>query len=105
MAAYIQMAFIVVSAGFWLVAGDGRFAEGVENKSALFLLRAWVWPTPYDWGMLLFLGLISGLIAYALSQAYRSAEAATVAPFEYIAMPLAILWGWLFFDDIPETLA
>jgi S-adenosylmethionine uptake transporter len=103
MAAYIQIAFIVVSAGFWLVAGDGRFAEGVENKSALFLLRAWVWPTPYDWGMLLFLGLISGLIAYALSQAYRSAEAATVAPFEYIAMPLAILWGWLFFDDIPDV--
>jgi S-adenosylmethionine uptake transporter len=53
--------------------------------------------------MLLFLGLISGLIAYALSQAYRSAEAATVAPFEYIAMPLAILWGWLFFDDIPDV--
>lgn len=37
---------------------------------------------------------------YSLSQAYRSADAATVAPFEYVALPLAIMWGWLIWRDL-----
>lgn len=43
MAVYIQGLFVIVSLLFWLVAGDGRFAQGVENESLIFLLRAWVW--------------------------------------------------------------
>lgn len=39
---YIQATFIVVSVGFYVVAGDGRFAEGIDNPSTQFLLRAWV---------------------------------------------------------------
>ena len=44
MAVYIQGIFLVVSLLFYLLAGDGRYAEGVENGSVQFLLRAWVWP-------------------------------------------------------------
>ena len=47
------------------------------------------------------LGLNSALIGYALSQAYRLADAATVAPFEYIGLPLAVFWGWMIFADLP----
>ena len=42
LAIYIQGTFLVVSIGFYLVAGDGRFAVGTENASLQFLLRAWV---------------------------------------------------------------
>lgn len=101
LAAYIQGVFIVVALGFYMVAGDGRFAEGVEDPSLYFLLRAWTWPAEEDRLWLIALGLNSGLVGYALSQAYRLADAATVAPFEYIGLPLAVMWGWLIWSDLP----
>ncbi|MFT5784960.1 MAG: S-adenosylmethionine uptake transporter [Ascidiaceihabitans sp.] len=98
---YIQGMFIFVSIGFYLIAGDGRFAEGSDNASVQFLLRAWVWPAQSDYWLFGVLGLNSALIGYALSQAYRLADAATVAPFEYIGLPLAVFWGWVIFADLP----
>lgn len=101
LAIYIQGMFILVSALFWLVAGDGRFAEGVDNPSLQFLLRAWVWPDRQDWLYLLGLGVNSAIVGYCLSQAYRLSDAATVAPFEYIGLPLAVLWGWIIWAELP----
>ena len=40
-----------------------------------------------------------------ISQAYRLCEAAVIAPFEYAAMPLAILWGLIFFGQTPDRTA
>jgi S-adenosylmethionine uptake transporter len=101
MAVYIQGTFLVVSAGFWLVAGDGRHAEGVEHESLQFLLRAWVWPAAGDWPLFLLAGAMSAIIGYSLSSAYRSADAAVIAPFEYVALPLAIFWGFVIFGEVP----
>ena len=101
MSIYIQSAFVVVSLGFWLVAGDGRFAEGSDNPSLLFLFRAWIWPEDGDWWPLIGLGLNSAVVAYCLAQAYRLSDAATVAPFEYVGLPMAVLWGWLFWAELP----
>ncbi len=91
-----------MSLGFWLVADDGRYAEGVENQSVIFLLRAWTWPAEQDWIWFGLLGLMSAVIGYSLARAYRSADAATIAPFEYIELPLAILWGWAIFGRLPD---
>jgi len=102
LAVYIQAMFIVVSLGFYLVAGDGRFAEGSDNASIQFLLRAWTWPAEGDWIYLIGLGLSSAVIGYCLSAAYRTADAATVAPFEYVGLPLAVFWGWLIWSDLPD---
>ena len=101
LAVYIQAAFLVVSIQFFFVAGDGRYAEGVENPSIEFLLRAWVWPERGDWWVLVGMGANATIIGYCLSQAYRLADAATVAPFEYIGLPLAVFWGWFIFAEIP----
>lgn len=102
MAVYIQAMFILVSVLFYLVAGDGRFAEGATNGSVIFLLRAWVWPAESDMWVFVGLGVNSAIIGYCLSQAYRLADAATIAPFEYIGLPLAVVWGYVFFNDLPE---
>jgi S-adenosylmethionine uptake transporter len=48
------------------------------------------------------LGLLSAMIAYALSQAYRLGTASVVASYEYVALPLAIFWGWLVFGEVPR---
>ncbi len=101
MAIYIQCTFIAVSLGFFAIGGDGRLAEGSDNASLQFLLRAWRWPAPGDRLLLAGLGTVSAVVAYSLSQAYRSAEAATVAPFEYAALPLAIFWGWAVWGHLP----
>lgn len=101
LAIYIQGSFIVVSVGFFIVAGDGRFATQTTNASLEFLLRAWVWPAPEDQWVLLGMGVNGALIGYCLSQAYRLADAATVAPFEYIGLPMAVFWGLVIFGDIP----
>ncbi|WP_227270093.1 DMT family transporter [Roseobacter weihaiensis] len=101
LAFYSHGAFIVVSVIFYLVAGDGRFAQGVDNPSLQFLLRAWVWPGAADWWGLIGMGVNAAIIGYCLSQAYRLADAATVAPFEYIGLPLAVFWGWAIFAELP----
>lgn len=101
LAIYIQSAFILVSLAFFVVAGDGRFAVGQQNESLIFLLRAWTWPTGSDWPYFIALGVNSAAIGYCLSQAYRMADAATVAPYEYLGLPLAVFWGWLIFSELP----
>jgi S-adenosylmethionine uptake transporter len=101
MAVYIQAIFILVSLGFFLVAGDGRFAENAGNESTRFLLRAWVWPEGGDIWLFLGLGFNSAVVAYTLAQAYRLADAATIAPFEYVGLPLAVMWGWLIWGEVP----
>ncbi|WP_289154294.1 DMT family transporter [uncultured Salipiger sp.] len=101
LAVYLQVTFLVVAFGFWLVAGDGRYVDRVESEALTFLLRPWIWPDGRDALVMLGLGTLSGFVGYALSAAYRMAEAATVAPFEYVGLPLAILWGWLIFGEWP----
>ena len=103
MAVYIQAMFILVSLGFLAAAGDGRFAARVESESLVFLLRAWVWPDGNDVYLFLGLGLNSAVIGYSLAQAYRLADAATVAPFEYVGLPLAVLWGWVIWGEFPGS--
>lgn len=102
MAVYIQGMFIIVSLVFWAVAGDGRYAADATNPSVVFLLRAWIWPQGMDIWLFLGLGLNSAIVGYCLAQAYRLANAATIAPFEYVGLPLAVFWGWLIFADLPD---
>ena len=94
--------FLVVSVGFYLVAGDGRFADGVAEESLVFLLRAWVWPAPERLAAFILLGAMSGAIGYTLSAAYRMGNAATVSSYEYTALPMAIIAGWLVFGEVPD---
>ena len=84
------------------MAGDGRYAEGLESESLIFLLRAWVWPEGRDVYLFVLLGLNAGIIGYTLAQAYRQADAATIAPFEYLGLPLAVFWGWYMWNDLPD---
>ncbi len=101
MAIYIQVAFIGVSILFWISVGDGRLAGQVQNESLVFLLRAWIWPASEDLWKFAILGLMSGMIGYCLSQAYRLGDAATIASYEYAALPMAIALGWLVFGERP----
>ncbi len=85
--------------GLWL--GDGSLAQG-GHPSLEFLLRAWILPTWRDFGLMAVCGVIAAFGFYFLSQAYRIAQATSVAPFEYVGLPLAALWGYLFWGEVPD---
>lgn len=101
MSFYISATFIFIAGGFWIVAGDGSLAgdHGVEME---FLLRAWRWPDANDAILMFIIGILVTIVGYMLSQAYRVADASVVAPFEYVALPLAVLWGYLFWREVPD---
>ncbi|MEM7598264.1 MAG: DMT family transporter [Pseudomonadota bacterium] len=73
------------------------------HASLDFLFREWVWPAPGDWVLLVVIGGTAAAGFFCLAQAYRLAEASVVTPFEYTAMPWAVLWGWIFFSELPDT--
>ena len=104
LAFYVHVCFIAAGAAFGAVAGDGRFA-GSGHPSLEFLLRAWVWPNGFDGFLMLSCGLLIAIAGYLLSQAYRIAEANLLAPFEYTALPFAVLWGVLWWGDWPDATA
>ena len=37
-----------------------------------------------------------------MSQAYRISKAGQIAPFEYLALPIAIFWSISVFGDLPD---
>ncbi|MGI3212090.1 DMT family transporter [Roseovarius tibetensis] len=104
MAFYIQVTFLIASTVIGLGLGDGRFA-GSGDPSLEFLFRAWSWPPVGDYPILLLLGISGMLGGLFISQAYRLSEAAFAAPFEYVAMPLAIMWGVTIFGTWPDATA
>jgi drug/metabolite transporter (DMT)-like permease len=46
-------------------------------------------------------GICGGVAQIFMTEAYRHAEASTVAPFEYTSILLAIVVGYLAFGDTP----
>lgn len=71
------------------------------HPSIAFLIRPWSMPTLIDFGIMAGLGLLWTGWLYFLSRAYSQAKASVLAPFEYIALPLSILWGFLIWHELP----
>jgi len=101
---YIQVMFIIASCVLGLLMGDGKFAA-TGSASLEFLFRPWIWPDRTDLPFIISLGLFASVGGYFISLAYRLGEAALVAPFEYLALPLSIILGILLFDEWPDTVA
>jgi drug/metabolite transporter (DMT)-like permease len=101
MSVYVNAVFFLLSGLAGLVIGSGEFAQW-SHPSLAFLLRAWTWPSGHDLLLILGCGVISTIGIYCLGQGYRMAEANLAAIFEYTALPWAILWGFLFFSQLPD---
>jgi len=104
LAFYIQLMFVVTSSVFGLLFAHGGYANP-DNASMDFLFRAWIMPTHEDALIMLGIGLASGLGGYLIGQAYRRCQAATIAPFEYVALVLAIIWGITLWGEWPDAFA
>lgn len=101
---FTQLIMLSVAAVAGLTFGYGQFDQ-FDHPSLTFLFRAWVWPAPLDALLILALGLSIAISGFAISEAYRRSEPAFIAPFEYIALPLSVLWGIAVFDEWPDIWA
>lgn len=104
MTLYIQVTFVVVSSAMGVAFGDGSFATS-DDPSMQFLFREWAVPATQDYAIFALIGTASAFGGYLISQAYRVAEAGLAAPFEYVALPLSIVWGVVVFGEWPDQIA
>ncbi|MDQ0396367.1 DMT family transporter [Labrys monachus] len=63
-----------------------------------------LWKTPdlTGWGLMLGLGLTSGIAQYLLYEGYRHAPASAIAPVEYTGLVWAFIYGYAIWGDIPK---
>jgi Predicted permeases len=62
-------------------------------------------PDPQIWFWLAGVGLAASVSHMAMTYALRWAPSATLAPLHYLEIVNAVLFGWLFFGDWPNTLS
>lgn len=71
--------------------------------SLVTLPFGWVIPAPREAALLVAAGLLGGLGQILLTSSYRHADASVVAPFEYVSMLFALLFGYAFFAEVPTA--
>jgi drug/metabolite transporter (DMT)-like permease len=74
------------------------------HSSIAFLIRAWSMPTLIDLVIMAGLGLVWAGWMYFMSRAYSVAQASVIAPFEYVSLPINILWGFLIWQEVPTVM-
>ena len=92
---YLIAAFITSP----LAAAVGEIPNA--HPSIAFLFHAWTLPTALDLFIMSGLGLVWAGWMYFMTRAYSVAQASVIAPFEYASLPINILWGFLFWQEIP----
>ena len=99
-----NLTFLASALALAAVFGNGAY-DGATHPSLAFLTRGWQ-PMPTR-DLLLFMacGLIASIGLSLLTYAYRVAPSSSVAPFEYSFIIWGVLWGWLFWAQLPTTLA
>ncbi|RZW00428.1 MAG: DMT family transporter [Rhodobacteraceae bacterium] len=63
------------------------------------------WPTGVAWWLLLAMGVLGTGAHLLMTWSLRFAPSATLAPLQYLEIPVATLLGWLVFSDFPDGLA
>ncbi len=71
--------------------------------SVLLLPFGWRTPSAADLSIFVLMGLIGGMGRHFMTQAYRFAPAAVVAPFDYTALIWGTLIGWLIWHELPDA--
>lgn len=97
-----NVAFLACALALAAVFAGGDHA-GESHPSLGFLTRGWVAPSARDLGLMMLCGFIAAAGLTLLTQAYRLSPSSVVAPFEYSAMIWGVLWGWLFWHQLPDA--
>lgn len=65
----------------------------------------WITPNLKELFLILLLGIGANLIQLFIFLAYRATTASNISPVRYVELPFAVLFGFVFFGQIPESTA
>lgn len=99
---HTTFAYGIIAGLYGLAFGAGEVA-GDTHASLAFLLRPWAMPSLADGLLMALCAPIATVGIFSLVQAYRLAPAPVVAPFEYVMLGWAVVYGYLFWGDLPGT--
>lgn len=69
---------------------------------SLLVVPVWVRPSPTALMLMLAIGVVSSTGQFLMIKGLMLAEASAVAPFSYVGLLFATLWGMLFFGTFPD---
>jgi len=92
---YLVATGLLIPPSLWI--GDIPHA----HPSIAFLFRPWVMPSLLHATVMAGLGLIWALGMYFVARAYSVAQASVVAPFEYLALLINVMWGFVLWQQFP----
>ncbi|WP_245410910.1 DMT family transporter [Microvirga flavescens] len=73
-----------------------------SGLSLCTIVFGWRMPPVQDFLLFILIGILGGIGQILLTQSYRHADTAIIAPFEYTTMIWAVLFSWFMFGDLPE---
>lgn len=65
--------------------------------------KAWIAVSPADWWIIAVIGVTGAIAQLLLIEAFRSAPASVIAPFEYTALLWGIAFDWLVWQVLPHS--
>ncbi len=71
--------------------------------SSIAVLFVWVPPSLEQWLVLVLMGFLGAVGHYSMIKAFEYAPASLLAPFDYTKLIWAMLLGFVFFGDLPDT--
>ena len=74
------------------------------HPSIVFLFRDWSMPTLLDGVIMCGLGLVWAGWTYFMARAYSLAQASVAAPFEYLSLPINVMWGFAIWREVPTLM-
>jgi drug/metabolite transporter (DMT)-like permease len=77
------------------------FSVTATLLSLLTVPFGWKLPSPGAAALLVGAGLLGGVGQILLTQSYRHAAAGVIAPFDYVSMLFALVFGYALFGEIP----
>jgi len=84
----------------WLIAFYFSLFSGLGGLITLPLGR-WIMPNPYDFVLLILIGLLGSVANLLLTQSYKLAEVTLTTPLKYLSLVFAIIFGFYFFKEVP----
>ncbi len=108
---------IIGSGAFAFMMISGRFLRGTPDTTLVLFQTgaagiAGLIFAPFDWSPIqsqtdLFLLGLLGVVAMSahmlVNRALKMSDAATVAPLQYTLLLYAVIFGWMFFGDLPRA--
>jgi len=77
------------------------FSLSASLVSAAFMPAQWVSPALEDWALLILVGLVGGVAQIFMTNAFRNAPVAVIAPFDYTIMIWAAMLGFFVWGEVP----